>query len=312
MFKLKEPIIYTKLAICYKKIQETDEAIKLYEKVYRLYMKEAPDKANEVLLSIAQIYSEVYKFDKAKDVYKRILYSPEGVSSKMVVRVYLDLSELEDNNLDIESAAKYAKKALSEAEKLSDIPLLCECYFKYALTLDDGKNTNLAIKYYLRCVQTSKDVKVNEFLASAYSNLAEISMDGKNISAAKMYYEMSIDADRELNNHEGLYYSCTKLANLYKKDNIQKAHELLVSALGAARQLEDLSYTVAAYIEIGDFYVDQEQYKQALKSYILVKTLAPQHSEDLQGKLNKKINKVKLQLGDVEFLRLMNEIKRKK
>ncbi len=312
MYALKEPIIYTKLAICHKKIQDTEEAVKLYEKVYQLYLKDSPDKANEILLSIAQIYSEVYKFDKAKEIYKRILYSPAGVSSKMVVRVYLDLSELEDNNLDIEAAAKYAKKALSEAEKLSDIPLLCECYFKYALSLDDDKNTNLAIKYYLRCIQTSNDVRVNEFLASAYSNLAEISMDGKNISAAKMYYEMSIDADRQLNNHEGLYYSCTKLANLCKKDNPQKAHELLVSALGAAKRLEDISYTVAAYIEIGDFYSEQNQFKQALKSYILVKTLAPVHSEDLQDKINKKINKVKLQLGDVEFLRLMNEIKKKK
>ncbi len=312
MFKVKEPIIYTKLAICYKKIQDSEQAVKLYEKVYQLYLKDSPDKANEILLSIAQIYSEVYKFDKAKEIYKRILYSPLGVSSKMVVRVYLDLSELEDNNLDIEAAAKYAKKALSEAEKLSDIPLLCECYFKYALTLDDGKNTNLAIKYYLRCVQTSKDVNVNEFLASAYSNLAEISMDGRNISAAKMYYEMSIDADKEHNNYEGLYYSCTKLADLCKKDNPQKAHELLVTALGAAKRLDDISYTVSAYIEIGDFYSEQSQFKQALKSYILVKTLAPQHSEDLQGKINKKINKVKLQLGDVEFLRLMNEIKKKK
>ena len=190
MFSVKEPIIYTKLAICYKRVQDLDEAIRLYEKVYQLYMKNSPDKANQILLSIAQIYSEVYKFDKAKEIYKRILYSPIGVSSDMVVRVYLDLSELEDNNSDIESAVKYAQKALSMAEKMNDISLLCECYFKYALLLDDTNNTDLALKYYLRCVQTSADVDVNLYLASAYSNLAEISTDSKNLSAAKMYYQI--------------------------------------------------------------------------------------------------------------------------
>ena len=313
MFKIKEPIIYTKLAICYKKIQDLNKSINLYEKVYQLYLKEAPDKANETLLSIAKIYSEVYKFDKAKEVYKRILYSQSGISKEMTVRVYLDLSELEDNNLDMEAAVKYAKKALSEAEKLSDISLLCECYFKYALMLDDGQDTNMAIKYYLRCIQTSKNVKVNEYLASSYSNLAEISVDGKNIQAAKMYYEMSIAADKELNNYEGLYYSCIKLANLYRQDNSKKAYELFITALGAAKRLDDITYTVSAYMEIGDFYTEQREFKQALKSYILVKTLAPNNSqEDIQSKVNKKINKIKLQLGDVVFLRMMSEIKKKK
>lgn len=313
MFSVKEPIIYTKLAICYKKIQDSDEAVRLYERVYQLYMKDSPDKANEILLSIAQIYSEVYKFDKAKEVYKRILYSPLGVSSAMVVRVYLDLSELEDNNLDVESAIKYAQKALSTAEKMTDVSLLCECYFKYALLLDDTENTDLALKYYLRCVQTSGDVNVNLYLASAYSNLAEISYDSRNMSASKMYYELSIEADKKQNNYEGLYYSYSKLAEIFKSENSEKAYELLHSALSAARKLDDITYAVSVYIEIGDYYFDIDDYKQALKSYVLAKTLAPTHSaEDIHSKINSKMNKIKLRLGDAEFLRLTNEIKKKK
>ena len=313
MFNIKEPIIYTKLAICYKKIQDSDEAVRLYEKVYQLYMKNSPDKANEILLSIAQIYSEVYKFDKAKEVYKRILYSPLGVSSEMVVRVYLNLSELEDNNIDIEAAVKYAQKALSTAEKMNDVSLLCECYFKYALLLDDTDNTDLALKYYLRCVQTSGDVNTNLYLASAYSNLAEISYDSNNLSSAKMYYELSVEADKKQNNYEGLYYSYSKLAELYKNENSEKTYELLHSALSAARKLDDISFSVSVYIEIGDYYFDLEDYKQALKSYVFAKTLVPAHSsDDIYSKIDNKMNKIRLLISDVEFLRLMNEIKKKK
>lgn len=313
MFSVKEPIIYTKLAICYKRVQDLDEAIRLYEKVYQLYMKNSPDKANQILLSIAQIYSEVYKFDKAKEIYKRILYSPIGVSSDMVVRVYLDLSELEDNNSDIESAVKYAQKALSMAEKMNDISLLCECYFKYALLLDDTNNTDLALKYYLRCVQTSADVDVNLYLASAYSNLAEISTDSKNLSAAKMYYELSIDADKKQNNFEGLYYSYSKLAGIYKNENTEKMYEYLVNALSAAKKLDDITYAVSGYIEIGDYYFDAVDYKQALKSYILAQSLVPQHgAEDLYAKINFKINKIKMIIGESEFLILLDIIKKKK
>ncbi len=313
LYKRKEPIIYTKLAICYKRVQDTDEAVKMYEKVYKLYLEEDNEKANSILLCIAQIYNEIYKFDKAKETYNRILFSPHGVSPQMTVRVYLDLSELSDNNLETENALKFVKKALSEAEKLSDLSLLTECYFKYALLLDDSGNLDLAQKYYLRCVQSSSNPDENLFLSSAYSNLAGLSLDNNNVSAAKMYYELSVNIDKQLNNYEGLFYSYSKLANLYKDDNPQKRYELLIKALSAAKRFDDITYAISVYIEIGDYYYDVEDYKRALKSYILAKTLAPKHSsEELNNKIDSRINKVKMLLGEVEFIRLRNDIKKKR
>lgn len=313
MFEYKEPVIYTKLAICYKRIQNTDEAISNYEKVYNLYIKDNPEKANEILLSIAQIYSEAYKFDKAKEIYKRILYSPSGISEEMVIRVFLDLSELEDNNMDIEMAVKYAQKALSEAEKINDPSLLSECYFKYASLLDDAGNEDLASKYYLRCIQTSADADVNEYLASAYSNLAEISFDGNNLSSAKMYFELSIEADKKRDNNEGLYYSYLKLAKILEEENDESTHENLVNALNAAKKLDDVNYQISAYIEIGDYYVRNEYYKKALKSYTIVKSIAINNMlKDIELQIDNKMNKLKIKLGEVEYLRLLNEIKNKK
>lgn len=313
MFKIKEPILYTKLAICYKKIQDVDEAVNYYEKVYQLYLNDSPDKANEILLSIAQIYLEVYKIDKAKEIYKRILYSPITVSSEMVVRVYLELSEIEDNNLDIESAIQYLKKALATAEKTANTKLLCECYFKYALLLDDSSNVDLALKYYLRCIQLSDNTEINTYLAPAYSNIAEISYDSKNYAAAKMYYELSINADRDKNNYEGLYYSYTKLAQIYKEEDSNKVHEMLLNALSAAKKLDDTLYTVTIYTEMGDNYIIATEYKQALKSYILALTFIPSDaSNDVEEKIRTKINKIKSILGDVEFMKLMNEIKKRR
>ena len=313
MFVHKEPIIYTKLAICYKKIQNTDESIKNYEKVYSLYIEENPEKANEILLSVAQIYSETYKFDNAKEVYKRILYSPKGVSPSMVVRVFLDLSELEDNNMDTETAIKYAQKALSEAEKLSDTTLLCECYFKNALLYDDTGNINLALKYYLRCVQTSSDAEINEYLASAYSNLAEISFDNDNIASTKMYLELSINADTKRNNYEGLYYSYLKLAKIAENEQSENTHEHLVNALTAAKKLDDITFQISAYIEIADYYARNQNYKKALKSYLIVRSITSHNMiEDSKNQIDYKINKIKSKIGEVDFLKIMNEIKNKK
>ena len=223
------------------------------------------------------------------------------------------IAELEDNNLNIEAAMEYIKKALSVSEKLNDISSLTECYFKYALLLDDTGNTNYAMKYYLRCVQVCKEPEKNKYLSSAYSNLAEISYDSKNYSAAKMYYELSIEVDKVVNNHEGLYYSYSKLANLYKNDPSNKSYDCLINALSAAKQLDDINFIVNTYLEIGDFYILREDYKRSLKSYILAKNLLPSHSsEELQTKIILKINRIKKLLGDVEYTKILNEIKRKR
>ncbi len=313
LFKIKEPILYTKLAICYKKIQDVDNAVNYYEKVYQLYLNEDTDKANEVLLSIAQIYLEVYKIDKAKEVYNRILNSTITPSSEMVVRVYLELSEIEDNNLDIEAAAGYLKKALSTAEKTSNTKLLCECYFKYALLLDDSNNIDLALKYYLRCIQLSDNAEINTYLAPAYSNIAEISYDSKNNAAAKMYYELSINADKDKNNYEGLYYSYMKLAQISKTEGSNSVHDMLLNALSAAKKLDDTVYTVTIYIEMGDNYLLETEYKLALKSYVLALTfISSESGSELEEKIKTKINQIKNIIGDVEFIRLMNEIKKRR
>ncbi|MBE7705266.1 MAG: hypothetical protein E7Z90_05590 [Cyanobacteria bacterium SIG29] len=312
-FEEQEPIIYLKLANCNKKIQETDEATRLYEKVYNIYLEKSPENANSILLEIAQMYTELYKFDKAKEYYKRILYSPNGVDSETIVRVYINLSEIEDNNGDIEASIKFIQKALNEAEKITNIKLLTECYFKYALLLDDVNKTDLAIKYYLRCVQASNNPEENSYMSSAYSNLAEISIANGNTTAGKMYFDLSIEADKKQNNIEGLYYSYLKLSSLYKKEAPEKTYELLLKALSCAKRFDDINYAIAIYIELGDYYLNKADYKASIKSYILAKRLISPHSEeDLSIKTNNKINKIKTLLGESEFNKIIEEIKKKR
>lgn len=312
-FDDKQPYIYSKLAVCYKKIQEIDEAVKMYEKVYSLYINTDSDKANFVLLQMAKMYSEIYKFDKSKELYNRILYSVVKPSYSIKIRTYLDLSELEDNSHNIAMALKYAQAALSEAEKSTDIKLLAECYFKYAILLDDSGKTDVALKYYLRCTQISNNPEENLYISSAYNNLAELSIENKNLSAAKMYYELSIEADKKQNNNEGLYYSYTKLAKIHKKNNPERCYEYLINALYSAKKLDDISYTVSAYLDLGDYYVSSGDFKRALKSYILAKTLLPKHSEqEIIVRVSKSISKIRLIKGEVAFENLLEEIKKKK
>ena len=261
---------------------------------------------------MAKMYTEAFKFEQAKDVYKRIINSPVGIEKEKLIRVYLNLAEIENNDGNIHQALTYSQLALSEAEKISNTNLLSECYFKFGLVLDDTNNVDFAVRYYLRCIQTSNNPKENIYLASAYSNLAGISYEKNNISASKMYYELSINADKELDNNEGLYYSYIKLARIYAEENNEKTHEYLLNALSYAKKCDDITYTISTYSEIGDYNFEKENYKQALKSYIIAMTLVPAYlDDDIKPKLNKKISQIKSAIGEFDFKNLIDEIKKK-
>ena len=87
----------------------------------------------------------------------------------------------------------------------------------------------------------------------------------------------------------------------------------MTKALSAAKKFDDIRYAITVYVEIGDYYIKNEEYKRGIKSYIMAKTLTPKHSEEeLNRKISNKINKVKSMLGEERFLTLVDEIKKKK
>ena len=132
LYEAKCPALIFRTALCYRHIQETDEAVKLFQEAADLYSKINSDKSITAFLCIAQSYSEVYRFEEAKSAYLKVLGFGKVLPDNIFVRANLDLAEIEDNNLNTERAAGYANNALQSAEKLGNKKLLTESYFKYA------------------------------------------------------------------------------------------------------------------------------------------------------------------------------------
>lgn len=312
LFDLKKPLIMTKLAICYKKLHDTDLAIRYFEDVYEIYKEKEPVKANYILLSIAQIYNETYKYSLARNIYEKILSSTAKKPSTLLIRTYLDIADIEDNNSNVEKAVDYCEKALLELNKIDDVKLSGEVYFKYALFLDDMGKVDDAVKFYQKCIGVSEDVSLNRFVSSSYSNLASIYSEQNNHQTAIRYYELAIEADIKLNNFEGLYFGYSKLAQINQSKNSSLALEYLVKAMGAAKRLDDSFYLASAYLDLGDFYYNRKIDDKALKSYLSAKKLVvKQSNEENVQKVNTRINDLKVRLGNVKFTQLINEFKRK-
>ena len=303
-----KPIIMMQTAFCHRKMQNNDEALKCFEIAYKLYCNTNPQNANKALFNMAEIYTETYNHNKAKEMYEAILHSNQKTDLAFNARVLLNLAEIESNNLNIERASVYYNEALSYALNLNDKKLICETCFKFGLAYDDARSVEKAFKMYSQCIQTSTDYEVNSYISSAYSNIAGIFEEQNLTDKAAKYYELSVKIDEQHENWDGLYFAYSKLATIYQAKSLTFALDYSFKALDAAKKLNDNVYTASTYIQIGDYYYQSNQTKDALKSYLLAKALLlKQPNPESVRKIDVRINDMKTKLGTATFERIASE-----
>ena len=271
VYKEKQPEILSKLALCCKKMNKTTEAIDFYNSLSEIYTQNNDiQKVNEIKLEIAQIYKETYRLEHAKVIYENFVNNQNGLSKYILFKSYIELAELEDSSSNTDKAIEYYEKAFSIMDVdgiengLQDT--LTDAYFKYALILDDMHESNRALEYYEKCIKTSNTASLS--LSSSYSNAAEILKENNNINKAIEYYQKGLKTDIELSNNEGIYYICLKLALINENINKSEVINWLLKSLSAAKKTKENSYITNAYIEIGDFYSQNNNVEKALKSYL--------------------------------------------
>lgn len=303
-----KPIIMMQTAYCHRKMQNNDEALKCFEIAYKLYCDVNPQNANKALFNMAEIYTETYNHNQAKAMYEKILHSNQKSDIAFNVRVLLNIAEIEANNSDIERATVYYNAALSYSLNLNDKKLICETCFKFGLAYDDAGSVEKAFKMYAQCIQTSNDYNENSYISSAYSNIAGIYEEQNLTDKAAKYYELSVKVDEAHENWDGLYFAYTKLATIYQTKSLTFALDYSFKALDAAKKLNDNVYTASTYIQIGDYYYQSNQTKDALKSYLLAKALLlKQPNPENVRKIDVRINDMKTKLGTAVFEKIASE-----
>ena len=303
-----KPIIMLQTAICHKKMQNNDEALRCFDVAYKLYDSSNPEKANSILFDMAEIYTETYNHEQAKLMYERILASGQISDLKFLIKVLLNISEIETNNSNFDKAIGYYTRAIENAEKIQDKKLICESTFKFALACDDMGDVDRAFKNYAKCVQTSNEYEINPYVSSAYSNIAGIYEEQNLTDKAAKYYEEAVKTDEKQENWDGLYFAYSKLAGIYQLKSITLAIDFLNKALNAAQKLGDNVYIATTYTQLGDYYYQSNSNENALKSYLLAKAvIMKQPNPDNIRKIDVRINDMKERMGAAVYSQIISE-----
>lgn len=301
-YKSSLPLIYTKMASAYKKNADWENSLKYYELAHKMH-EENNDliKANYTKFSIAKIFYETYKIEKAKELLLEIVNSSQ-TPEVLALKCYLQLANIEEGLSNSQNAFEYYKMAIKYSKDTTNIDVLSELYFKYALIMDDKNDTIEALKFYTKCINLSDDLKINKFLSPTYSNMATLYLEKNDTENAVKNYLKAYEIDKQNNNIEGMYYSSSKLAVVLQRKQPKEALKYFNTALDCATLINDVFYIVSASLAIGDYHYDQKQNEIALKYYIQALDLAQKDfSQDNLNKINIRINDIKFRIGVEQF-----------
>jgi len=297
---LTEIDIKVALARLYKRIQEYSNSEHYYEIAERFYkQRNEVINLNYLYYEMTDLYFVTYKNERAIETAKKVIYSVDTPQSLMVDACTL-LGNIYSSVNNSEEAYKYYQKALESLDENASEETVSELYFKYALANDDKGNMDIAFEYYTRCVSLLQD---SPYKALAYSNMGSCYFDNENYTDAADCFNKAYELDKSENNYEGVYYTALYLAQIYKKENNDKALNYFIEAKQSAEFLNEDFYILEATVALGDYYYNNSSWnKKALKEYLNAQKIAEKLGESVDiSKINSRIQDMKLRMSEEDF-----------
>lgn len=292
--------IRSRLAKLYKTICEYKSANHYYE-LLETYYKQHNEflNLNYLYYDMADLYSKMYKNERAVETIKKVVYSVDTPQYLMVNACTL-LGNIYYDMEDPKEALTYYKKAMESLDDNVEKNILAELYFKYALANDDQNEVGLAYEYYNKCISLDND---NPYRALAYSNLASCYEDNDNVSDAKMCYTKAYNIEKNNNNYDGIYYNASKLASLYKKIKSPSALMFLLEAKKCAEFLNEKFYIMESALELGDYYYNiPGSAKSCLQEFFVALRAAETVEVDVDiQKIVSRIKDMRLRMTEEDF-----------
>ncbi len=281
------------LARLYKETNEYSKAQHYYELTEAYYQKH-----NEVInlnylyYELTDLYYLMYKYERAIDTIKKVIYSVDTPQSLMVSSCTL-LGNIYSSINNPDEAYAYYQKAMDSLDDNTTDDVLAELYFKYALACDDRNDEKNAFEYYTKCIAVGGN---NPYKALAYSNMASCYFDNENYSDAEDCFQKAYAIEKSNNNYDGIYYTASNLAKIYSKEKSPKALNFLLEAKQSAEFINEDFYILEASVALGDYYYNNiNMNKKALIEYLKARKIAQTLSTSVDiSKIEQRIEDMKL------------------
>ncbi|MDD3419711.1 MAG: tetratricopeptide repeat protein [Candidatus Gastranaerophilales bacterium] len=311
--KEKEFYIHTKIANCYTKLKNKNEAVMALKGAYTIaHDLDDNSKIAFVLLSIAQTLKAFGEYKLAEKHYNDFL-DMQVLKSLPLAQVMIALLGLGDLYIDMnqESNALTVYQAALKQAGFNN-PVLNEIYFKIALTFDNMGDIKNAKEFYERGAQRiffkqSYDKYYSESCASLGGIFAEEGDYTKALALLEKSYEM----DKKYDRYEAIVQSTSRIADTYfDLKDYKQALKFYYEKLKAAKNLGTPYVMASSYLDVGDVYIRMNNLPKALRAFVLSKkSIGDEISTDSKVKIDRRIEFIKNKMDKKEFESIVRQSK---
>ncbi|ABY91992.1 hypothetical protein JCM16816_23870 [Thermoanaerobacter brockii subsp. lactiethylicus] len=228
--------------LCLGNLQKFQSSLENYLKAldgFEKYSLKHTQLKSRILYSIANLYSKMGEFIKARDYYMKCLEYSTQIKA-------VDFIALSNNGLGLVN---------HELKQYKD-----------------------ALKYIRRAILISKTLNLKEDIANEYNYLGFVYTDLKKYDIAEKYFVKSYSLYKDLGNERGMAYNLTEIGRIYYlKEDYPKALEYLNQSLEIVTKLGEEEEMGRIYTILGNLHLKQGQFelseKELLKSVEILKTL---------------------------------------
>lgn len=230
------------------------------------------DLTTDELLESAKKLKNEYKYNEAIKVYLQLLEKNDVDN----IKIYSELSELYIKVGNLKYSLHYFNHLIKHYRELNEVTSVNKIKLQVAQIYYQSYKTNEAINILHEIISESTETSTT---IKAYTTLANIyiSLSAKN-KAYELYNKAIILSEREqykLNLPE-LYFKFAILAD--ENDNTEIAVEYYKKCIAVSE--DNCKYKSLSYSNLGDFYLDINDTKQALKNFKSAFLLDEQNSNN--------------------------------
>ena len=182
---------------------------------------------------------------------------PDKVESMMELsRAFFDFS--------FDDCINWGEKAIVEATKLQDVPLLARAYWKIGLRYMNHYEFDLAINYFDQALGLMEDIGDSELLMDILNYKGRVELFMGDMNAALLTYQHAMKVSERIGDKQNCADVLNNMAYIYfQQDDLNKAMECFNDARQRYEWLQDTLSMAQCDNNISNIFVQWQQYDNA-------------------------------------------------
>lgn len=287
----------------------SDEAIIYLKNATSFFQDTNKEKYFLSKFTLAKALSENFKLTEASNTLTELI--EEGAQDNLLADVLFELGLIEEYRKNNKAALNCYTAAINIANDSNLTSISPKIYFQMALMFDEMNDIENALQYYLLTAEEANISNETTILASSYANIASIYEEKGNTQEAILNYKKSLTIDEKNNNYEGQAKTLSALGNIHLNNKeINIAINLFIKETQVAKKTTDNYLIASSYLELGDTFIKKQDYKNALKAYLLAKkNIDSTISTDSKNKIERRFDMIVDEIGENAYKFLLRELK---